>query len=135
MMEYALFCYCLIKKLAAEVCSVLLGEVRPFLGQIVLGEDCRHRAGRNARAAIDALNRIDEQLIGGGVIGFVFLGVDAIDRASVHTGGVLGADTGFCDHVCHRQFLRKGFFSTLMVAHETGCSGPGRGARFAMREG
>jgi hypothetical protein len=27
--------------------------------------------------------------------------VDAIDRTSVHTGGVLGADTGFCDNVCH----------------------------------
>jgi hypothetical protein len=27
--------------------------------------------------------------------------VDAIDWTGVHTGGVLGADTGFCNDVCH----------------------------------
>src|SRR6516225_11101236 len=66
---------------------------------------------------------------------FVLLGVNAIDGTSVYAGGVLGADTGFSDHVCHLGYLRGSkVFSTLIVAH-----GPKRLPRlrlrhFAMRE-
>jgi hypothetical protein len=52
------------------------------------------------------------------VAGFVLFGVDAIDRTSVHTGGVLGADTGFCNDVCHLAILRGTKLSTLIVAQE-----------------
>jgi hypothetical protein len=81
-----------------------------------LREDCRNRAGRHARVAVDALDRIDKQLIGLGEAGFVLLGVDAIDRTSVYAGGVLGADTGFSNDVCHRaispeKILRPRLFS------------------------
>ena len=87
--------------LAAEVVCVLLGKVGPLLGQVVGGKNGRDRAGRDARTAVDALDRVNEQLIGFAEAGFVLLGVDAIDRTGVYTGGVLGADTGFCNDVCH----------------------------------
>ena len=86
--------------------GVLCGEISPLLGQVVGREDGRNRAGWDACAAVDALDRIDEQLIGLGVSGFVLFGVDAIDRTGVYTGGVLGADTGFCNDVCYLVILR-----------------------------
>jgi hypothetical protein len=73
----------------------------------------------HAGAAVNALDRIDKQLFGLSKAGFIFFGVDAIDWTGVYTGGVLGADTGFCDHVSHRAVLREGIFSTLIVAQET----------------
>ena len=88
-------------RLTSEVCRVLLGKVRPLLWQIVLRKNGRNRTGRDASAAIDALDRVNEQLVGLGEAGLVLLGVDAIDRTGVHTGGVLGADTGFCNDVGH----------------------------------
>jgi hypothetical protein len=51
------------------------------------------------------------------VIGLVLLGVDAIDWTGVHTGGVLGADTGFCDYIGHSDFSDRVEVSTLIVAH------------------
>ena len=60
--------------LAAEMRGVLLSEVSPLLRQIVGCKDCRNRAGRNTSAAIDALDRIDEQLIAIGESVFVLLG-------------------------------------------------------------
>ena len=89
------------RRLAAEVRGVLLREVGPFLGQVVGGKDGRNRAGRNAGAAVDALDRIDEELLGVTVVGFVLLGVDAIDRTGVYASGVLGADTRFCNDISH----------------------------------
>src|ERR1035438_5255366 len=88
-------------RLTSEVRRVLLGKAGPLLRQVVLRKDGRDRAGRDACAAIDALDRINEQLVDLGVSGFVLLGVDAIDRTGVHTGGVLSADTGFCNDVGH----------------------------------
>jgi hypothetical protein len=90
----------------------------PLFRQVILGKDSRNRARRNACAAIDALDRIDKQLVRLGVTVFVLLGVDAIDGTGVHTGGVLGADTGFCNDVCHLSILRGDELSTLIVAQE-----------------
>src|SRR5580658_3148026 len=86
---------------AAVVGGVLLGKAGPLFRQVVLREDGRNRARRNACAAVDALDRINEQLNRLAVTVLVLLGVDAIDRTGVHTGGVLGADTGFCNDVGH----------------------------------
>jgi hypothetical protein len=91
----------------------------PLLRQVVQREDGRYRARRDAGAAVDAFDRIDKQLFGLSKAGFIFFGVDAIDWAGVYTGGVLGADTGFCDHIGHRELLRKSFVSTLIVAQDT----------------
>ena len=102
--------------LAAEVRGVLLSKVGPLLRQVVLREDGRDWAGRNAGAAVDALDRIDEELLGLAEAVFILFGVDAIDRTCVHTGGVLGADTGFCNDICHSDFSGKLNCSTLIVA-------------------
>jgi hypothetical protein len=85
-----------------------------------------HFSGRSS-CAVDALDRVDEELIGIAVAVFIFLGVDAIDGTGVHAGGVLGADTGFCNDVCHFCSLRGSpaaslalaapNFSTLIVAY------------------
>ena len=88
-------------RLPTEVGSVLLGEVNPLFGQVVLREDRGNWASRDACATIDTLDRIDEQLILVAETVFVLLGVDAIDGTSVYAGGVLGADTGFCNHISH----------------------------------
>ncbi len=106
--------------LAAEVRCVLLGEVSPhFSGRSSWAKMADTGAGRNACATVDALDRIDEQLICLSVARFVLLGVDAIDRTSVYAGGVLGADTGFCNDVCHLWSLRGALLSTLIVAQDT----------------
>ncbi len=91
---------------ATEVGGIFLGEVSPLLRQIVLRKDGRHGAGRDASAAVDALDRVNKKLIGLAVTVFVLFGVDAIDGTGVHTGGVLGADTGFCNTYAIWRFLR-----------------------------
>jgi hypothetical protein len=102
--------------LTAEVGRVFLREVGPLLRQVVQGKDGRDGAGGDACTAVDAFDRINEQLVGVAVAVFVLLGVDAIDRTGVHTGGVLGADTGFCNDVCHLKNSPGDLLSTLIVA-------------------
>ena len=87
--------------LPSEVRRVLFSITSPLFRQVILGKDGRHWACWNARATVDALNRIDVQLLGLAEARFVLLGVDAIHRTCVYTGGVLGADTRFCNDVCH----------------------------------
>jgi hypothetical protein len=83
------------------VSGILLLEADPLVRQIVAGVDGRNGANRNARAAVDALNRIDEELVSGVATGLIGLGVDAIHRAGIYTRTIFGADTGFCDYVRH----------------------------------
>jgi hypothetical protein len=90
--------------LAAEVGCVLFAELFPFFGQVVAAEDRGHRADRNARAAVDALDGIDEELIVGVGTVFVSLGVNTIYRTSVHTRPILRADTGFRNYIRHLNF-------------------------------
>lgn len=61
-------------RLAPEVRGVLLREVRPLFRQIVGRKDGRDWACRHTRTTIDALDRIDEQLVGLAVTGFILLG-------------------------------------------------------------
>jgi hypothetical protein len=91
--------------LTAEKVGILLREALPLLRQIVGGKDGGNRADGNARAAIDALDRVDKQLIHFSVLRFILLGVNAIHRAGVHTGSVFRSDTGFRDHVSHENPL------------------------------
>jgi hypothetical protein len=58
------------------------------------------QAGTQAPQSMHSTGSMNK-LVGLGVAVFVLLGVDAIDRTGVYTGGVLGADTGFCNDVCH----------------------------------
>src|SRR5229473_3139060 len=88
--------------LPSEILGVALGERGPFFRQVIEGEDRRHRANRDASAAVDALHRIDVQHLLCSVFFTVLFGMDAIHRTSVHTGGVLGSNTRFCNYISHR---------------------------------
>src|SRR5437870_3732856 len=78
-------------RLLLEVVVVDLDEVCPLGRDLVLGEDRVHRARIHARAAVDALVRVDVVHVRGVV------GVDAVDGANLHAGGVLHTDAGLGD--------------------------------------
>src|SRR5699024_9977531 len=70
-------------------------EHAPLLREVVFEEDCLNRADLGTNAAVDAFIRID-------VVNLrIIIRMDAIDRAYLHTGSILGADTWLCDNVCH----------------------------------
>src|SRR5882724_9302028 len=105
---------CLLIFFALEFTAVnviLVGlDVRvPFLRQIFLREDGRHRTDGNTGTAVNALSGIDIQLrhfIERGasiVIGAVFRRMDTIHRAHIYTGGILCSDARFGDDVSHRS--------------------------------
>ena len=87
--------------LPGEVGGVALRELGPLVGQLVLGEARVHGARLDARIAVDALVGVDEEHLGLVVVGLVGRGVDAVDRAHLDAGVVLGADAGLCDDVGH----------------------------------
>jgi hypothetical protein len=64
-------------------------------GNIELVEYRVYRANRNAVGAVDAGRGVDVILIDR------VYGVDAIDRADLHAGGVLNSDAGFSYYVGH----------------------------------
>jgi len=67
----------------------------------VLGGDRVDRARLDAGVAVDALLRIDVELLDVVVVGLVGRGVDAVDRADLDARVVLGADARLVDHVGH----------------------------------
>src|SRR6266511_2133851 len=99
--------------LTAKVLCVALLEVLPLFRQVVDGEDGRDRADRNAGAAVDALDRVDIDHLLFGESGLIFLGVNAIYRACIDAGGVLGSNAGFCDYVGHDWFAVPLFLVTF----------------------
>jgi hypothetical protein len=78
---------------------VRVREMCQVRGQILERVDRVRRADRNAGAAIDAVGGVDVQVRGVGEAGFVFLGMDAIHRASLDAQLVLRAS--ICDYICH----------------------------------
>src|SRR5436309_15201287 len=90
--------------LVCEVVRVLLDVVRPLVRDLVLGEAGVHRAGLDARVAVDALLRIDVELLDVVVVGLVRRGVDAVDRANLDARVVLLPDAGLGDDVGHGGF-------------------------------
>jgi hypothetical protein len=85
--------------------GVLLLKFSPFFRQIISRIDSRDGADRNARAAVNALDRIDEELIGLAMIALILLGVDAVHRASIDARGILRSDARLCDYICHKTPL------------------------------
>jgi hypothetical protein len=83
------------------VIGIHLYEVPPLLWSIIFGEDGLDRACRFARAAVDALIRVDVEHLGPLESVLVLAGVDAIYRANVNACRVLRSNAGFCDNVCH----------------------------------
>src|SRR5258708_18189964 len=84
-------------------------EALPLLRQVFEGEDGGYRANRDASAAIDAFRWINEELLLAFKLGLVLAGMDAVDRADIHAGGIFRADTRFGDHVSHSTspFVRR----------------------------
>ena len=85
--------------------AVDLDELLLVVGDVVLGEDGGHRAGRLAGAAVDALIRVDvEHLVD------TLVEVDAVDGAHVHARLVGRVDTRLSNHVGHagNPFCRIG---------------------------
>src|SRR5690349_19876331 len=74
------------------VVRVDLGVFRPLGGKLVLGEASVHRAGLDAGVAVDALVRVDVELLDRVVIGLVRRRVDAVDGANLDARVVLLAD-------------------------------------------
>ncbi len=97
--------------LPPEMSSVLRLVIRPLLRQIVRRINRGNRAHWNARAAINALHRIDEQLVRIRKPSLILLRVNTVHRASIHTSRVLSSDTWFRNHICHLaislNFLRE----------------------------
>src|SRR5688572_20328616 len=81
-------------RVVLEELLVEVDEALPLLGCLVLSEDRLHRTYRLARATIDALIGMNEQL--------VIALVDAVDRAHLDTRLVLHTDARLSDYVRHQ---------------------------------
>jgi heme/copper-type cytochrome/quinol oxidase subunit 4 len=89
-------------KLATKIIGIDLNVMLPLLRHIFVAEDRFDRTSWLARATINTLIGIDVEMFDGFKLSFIFAWVDAINRANVHTSGVLGSNTGFCDDIdCH----------------------------------
>jgi hypothetical protein len=75
-----------------------------FVGHLVFGENRVHRALRLTGSAVDALIRINIELVRPFEPGLILARVDTVDRANVHTGGVLDVDARFRDYIRHPTF-------------------------------
>ena len=91
--------------LSSEILCVALGVALPLLRKIIKGKNRRHRAHRNAGAAINAFDGINIEHLFRGEFLTIFLGMNAIDRAGVHAGVVFGADARFCYDISHEYVI------------------------------
>src|SRR5262249_61809188 len=80
-----------------EVLRVDQRELLPLLGQLILCEARVHRARLDARVAVDALLRVDVELLDVVVVGLVGRRVNAVDRADLDAGVVLLPDARLGD--------------------------------------
>lgn len=87
--------------LSAKEISVFLGEIGPFIGKIVSGEDSRNRAHRHTGTTIDALYRVNIEHFLALELFRIFFGMNAVDRTSVDTGSIFGSDARFGNYVSH----------------------------------
>src|SRR4029450_9183011 len=94
-----------------DVAGVLLNVGVPLLGKVIQREDRRNWADWYAGAAVDALDRVNEQLVNlfepraaVFVLGVLFR-MDAAHWAGIHPRRILSPDTGFCDYERHCAIL------------------------------
>ena len=104
--------------------GVRLLVILPFLGKIVGGKDGRDRADGHTCPAVDAFNRIDKDLIQFRELRLILFGMNAIYRAGVDSGGILGADAGFCNYISHKTFgfSLRDFADNLIVTNARGAN-------------
>src|SRR6185436_6891219 len=116
--------------LRREVLGVDLREALPLVRQLVLGEARVDRTRLDARVAVDALLGVDVELLDAVVVGLVRRRVDAVHRAHLDAGVVLGADARLRDDIGHaRKHMRDLPGSTdprAVLPHGDGEDGEGR---------
>src|SRR3990170_2319819 len=93
--------------LVLVVVGVPLRELGPLLRQIFQHEDGGHRTDGDAGAAVDALLRVDVEHRLLLKVGLILAGMDAVHRADIDAGGVLGSDAGLSNHVGHKRALLR----------------------------
>jgi len=76
-------------------------EVPPLVGDGGCNINGRRWASRLARAAVDALAGIDEEMINIVILLFIWCGMDTIDGANIDARRIFGADTRLGDHIGH----------------------------------
>src|SRR5262245_38918239 len=74
---------------------------RPLPRCLVEGEDRLNRTGRHTRPTVDALVGMNIKHFGRGKARFVLARMNAVDRADVDAGRILGAYARLADDVCH----------------------------------
>src|SRR5437867_1929921 len=77
-------CRVAVRRSASEVASICLNVMLPLLGHCVLSEDGVDGTDRLARATVDALVRVDEQLRRRLEIEFALERVDAVHGADLN---------------------------------------------------
>src|SRR5581483_3171978 len=87
--------------------GVDLGEVLPFLREIVERENRSHGANRNTGSAVNALHGIDVELGLALVRRLIFARMDTVDRAYIDAGRVFRSDAGFCNYIGHLALLER----------------------------
>src|SRR5208283_6169989 len=90
-----------ISILLLVILRVDLDEALPLFRKVIQGEDGGDGADRNARAAVNALHRVDVELRQVGEVPFIFARVDAINRTDVYASSVFGVDARFSNDVRH----------------------------------
>src|SRR5579862_13622 len=84
-----------------EVAGILSDVVLPLLGHLVERENRFDGARGHARAAVDALIRMDVQHLGGFECGLVFTRMNTVHGTDVDAGRVFGANAGLGNNVGH----------------------------------
>src|SRR6476646_11550909 len=90
-----------------DVAGVLLNVGVPLLGKVIQREDRQIWADWYAGSAVDALDRVNEELVNlfepraAIFVMCVLFRMDAVHRAGIYTGRILSYDTGFCNYVRH----------------------------------
>ena len=119
--------------LLLEVVGVDLDVFAPLLRDLVLGEDGVDRARINARAAVDALIRVDE------IHGRCVVGVNTVHGADLYARGIFDPYTRLNNDISH---VPQGYHAPVMPESEPKpklieivAPGAGQGWKAALRNG
>src|SRR5262249_23635543 len=89
----------------------LLNERVPLLGKVIQREDRRNGADWYAGTAVDALDRVNEELVNlfetwaTVFVLCVLFRMNAVHWAGIHTGSILNPDTRLCNDERHAAIL------------------------------
>jgi hypothetical protein len=75
--------------------------MRPLLGQVFEGKDCRNGTDRHASTAVDALDGVDVYHFLVGEPWFISFGMNAVHGARIYACCILHSDARFRNYVRH----------------------------------